>query len=87
MDTKNAPLWQPPSASGKTPAVPERALRAGLRRASIFWGEKRKIGGGGETFLKKGFPSPSKPPPLLPKTFDVTQSLSAGGAGEKGLFH
>ena len=36
-----------------------------------------KIGGGGGTFLQKGSPSPSKPPPSPPKTFDLIESLFA----------
>ena len=48
------------------------------------------MGRGGETFLQKGFSSPPKPTPPLPKTFDLIESLiSSGGMaafwGEKLL--
>ena len=66
---------------------PVPACEAGLGPLQKSWEGAGGGTGGGETILKKGFPTPSKPPPPFPKTFDVTQSLSAGGAGEKGLFH
>ena len=37
-----------------------------------------KIGGGGEDFLQKVLSSPSKPPPPLPKTFVLIESLFSG---------
>ena len=33
------------------------------------------MGGGGEDLLQKVLPAPSKPPPPLPKTFDLIESL------------
>ena len=37
-----------------------------------------KIGGGEDPFLEKGVLSPSKPPSLPPKTFDLIESLFTG---------
>ncbi len=41
-------------------------------------------GKGGEGFLEKALPAPSKPPPPLPKTFDLIESLLSFFPGGKG---
>ena len=43
-----------------------------------------ELEGGGEPFWRK-VPSPSKPPPSLPKTFDLIESLLQGVRTEKGF--
>ena len=43
-----------------------------------------RLGGGEGTFLKKGSLSPSKPPPLPPKTFTLIESPLAAFPGAKG---
>ena len=45
---------------------------------------RKKIGGGGEDFLEKVLPAPSKPLPPLPKTFDLIESLLSFFPGGKG---
>ena len=47
-------------------------------------GRMRRLGGGEATFLKKGCLSPSKPPPLPPKTFTLIESPLAAFPGAKG---
>ena len=44
----------------------------------------RRLGGGEGTFLKKGSLSPSKPPPLPPKTFTLIESPLAAFPGGEG---
>lgn len=49
---------------------------------------RERIGGGGEGFLKKALPAPSKPPLPLPKTFDWWGGYAAGvrSGGKPGIF-
>ena len=47
-------------------------------------GRMRRLGGGEGTFLKKGSLSPSKPPPLPPKTFTLIESPLAAFPGGEG---
>ncbi len=47
-------------------------------------GRMRRLGGGEGTFLQKGSLSPSKPPPLPPKTFTLIESPLAAFPGGEG---
>ena len=68
-----------PVCQARLPNWPGRSSRscahAGLSRSVRL---EKRLGKGGETFLEKGFPSPSPSPiPPFPKTFDFIESLFA----------